>query len=129
MLTLKINRGSLSLTCMVIMISQILMDSLKRKAYDDELRREELLSVFNRFHNAPRRVLFLLSSSYFSIMELYKKVLFYHIRCILVRNNILEYPLFMNHNGVVNHFYSGHKRYIYLIHRKLRLQVVTQHRN
>ncbi|KAI5446623.1 uncharacterized protein LOC127074411 [Lathyrus oleraceus] len=34
---------------------EILMDSLKRKAYDDELRREEILNVFNRFHNAPRR--------------------------------------------------------------------------
>jgi DnaJ family protein C protein 14 len=35
---------------------QILMDSLKRKAYDDELRREEILNVFNRFNNGPRRV-------------------------------------------------------------------------
>ncbi|KAK2448492.1 hypothetical protein P8452_12565 [Trifolium repens] len=34
---------------------EILMDSLKRKAYDDELRREEILNVFNRFSNAPRR--------------------------------------------------------------------------
>ncbi|MCH94778.1 chaperone protein dnaJ, partial [Trifolium medium] len=34
---------------------EILMDSLKRKAYDDELRREEILNVFNRFNNAPRR--------------------------------------------------------------------------
>ncbi|KAK7329596.1 hypothetical protein VNO77_23766 [Canavalia gladiata] len=34
---------------------EILMDSLKRKAYDDELRREELLSVFHRFHNASRK--------------------------------------------------------------------------
>ncbi|KAG4379123.1 hypothetical protein GLYMA_17G182451v4 [Glycine max] len=31
---------------------EILMDSLKRKAYDDELRREEILSVFRRFHDA-----------------------------------------------------------------------------
>ncbi|KAK7246239.1 hypothetical protein RIF29_41100 [Crotalaria pallida] len=30
---------------------EILMDSMKRKAYDDDLRREELLSVFRRFHN------------------------------------------------------------------------------
>ncbi|CAL0300982.1 unnamed protein product [Lupinus luteus] len=30
---------------------EILMDSLKRKTYDDELRREELLSVFRRFRN------------------------------------------------------------------------------
>ncbi|CAJ1963122.1 unnamed protein product [Sphenostylis stenocarpa] len=34
---------------------EILMDSLKRKAYDDELRREELLSVFRRFHDASRK--------------------------------------------------------------------------
>ncbi|XP_061352760.1 uncharacterized protein LOC133297610 [Gastrolobium bilobum] len=34
---------------------EILMDSLKRKAYDDELRREELLSVFHRFHNASHK--------------------------------------------------------------------------
>lgn len=34
---------------------EILNDSLKRKAYDDELRREEILNVFNRFQNAPRR--------------------------------------------------------------------------
>ncbi|KAK7412863.1 hypothetical protein VNO78_04563 [Psophocarpus tetragonolobus] len=34
---------------------EILMDSLKRKAYDDELRREEILSVFRRFHDASSR--------------------------------------------------------------------------
>ncbi|KAG5011696.1 hypothetical protein JHK82_023888 [Glycine max] len=34
---------------------EILMDSLKRKAYDDELRREEILSVFRRFHDASRK--------------------------------------------------------------------------
>ncbi|MED6209271.1 hypothetical protein PIB30_053128 [Stylosanthes scabra] len=34
---------------------EILMDSLKRKAYDDELRREELLSVFRRFHNDSQK--------------------------------------------------------------------------
>lgn len=56
LLILKIKIGNLYLTFMVIMISQILMDSLKRKAYDDELRREEILNVFNRFHNAPRKV-------------------------------------------------------------------------
>jgi len=32
------------------------MDSLKRKAYDDELRREEILSVFRRFNDASRKV-------------------------------------------------------------------------
>ncbi|KAG4946199.1 hypothetical protein JHK87_042206 [Glycine soja] len=34
---------------------EILMDSLKRKAYDDELRREEILSVFRRFNDASRK--------------------------------------------------------------------------
>ncbi|XP_020220765.1 uncharacterized protein LOC109803554 [Cajanus cajan] len=34
---------------------EILMDSLKRKAYDDELRREEILSVFRRFHDSSRK--------------------------------------------------------------------------
>ncbi|KAJ7955270.1 DnaJ [Quillaja saponaria] len=34
---------------------EVLLDSLKRKAYDDELRREELLSVFRNFHNTPRK--------------------------------------------------------------------------
>lgn len=32
------------------------MDSLKRKAYDDELRREELLSIFRRFQTASHKV-------------------------------------------------------------------------
>ncbi|CAL0309230.1 unnamed protein product [Lupinus luteus] len=34
---------------------EILLDSLKRKSYDDELRREELLSVFRRFHNDSQK--------------------------------------------------------------------------
>ncbi|KAK4265934.1 hypothetical protein QN277_026919 [Acacia crassicarpa] len=33
---------------------EVLMDSLKRKAYDDELRREELLSIFPRFQTASQ---------------------------------------------------------------------------
>ncbi|XP_028788352.1 uncharacterized protein LOC114744346 [Neltuma alba] len=33
---------------------EVLMDSLKRKAYDDELRREELLSIFRRFQTASQ---------------------------------------------------------------------------
>ncbi|KAF7837685.1 dnaJ-like protein subfamily C member 14 [Senna tora] len=34
---------------------EVLMDSLKRKAYDDELRREELLSIFRRFQTASHK--------------------------------------------------------------------------
>ncbi|KAJ7980431.1 DnaJ [Quillaja saponaria] len=33
---------------------EVLFDSLKRRAYDDELRREELLSAFRRFRNASQ---------------------------------------------------------------------------
>lgn len=34
---------------------EILLDSFKRKAYDDELRREELLNYFRRFQNASQK--------------------------------------------------------------------------
>ncbi|XWS08458.1 hypothetical protein CRYUN_Cryun40dG0004200 [Craigia yunnanensis] len=34
---------------------EVLLDSLKRKAYDDELRREELLNYFRRFQNASQK--------------------------------------------------------------------------
>ncbi|XP_022721731.1 uncharacterized protein LOC111279099 isoform X2 [Durio zibethinus] len=34
---------------------EVLPDSLKRKAYDDELRREELLNYFRRFENASQK--------------------------------------------------------------------------
>ncbi|KAI4335020.1 hypothetical protein L6164_013707 [Bauhinia variegata] len=34
---------------------EVLMDSLKRKAYDDDLRREELLSVFRGFQSTSHR--------------------------------------------------------------------------
>ncbi|KAL2341631.1 hypothetical protein Fmac_009571 [Flemingia macrophylla] len=34
---------------------EILMDSSKQKAYDDELRREEILNVFRRFNDASRK--------------------------------------------------------------------------
>lgn len=58
--SLKPGRKSFSkIFCSVIMIFQILMDSLKRKAYDDELRREEILSLFRRSHNASHKVLFM----------------------------------------------------------------------
>ncbi|WOL03250.1 hypothetical protein Cni_G11970 [Canna indica] len=33
---------------------EILLDSLKRKTYDEELRREELLNYFRRFQNSPQ---------------------------------------------------------------------------
>lgn len=56
-----------NLKCMVITNSQILMDTLKRKAYDDELRREELLNVFHRFHNASHKVRFM----FFPLLFLY----------------------------------------------------------
>ncbi|XP_009393158.2 uncharacterized protein LOC103978924 isoform X1 [Musa acuminata AAA Group] len=32
---------------------EVLLDSLKRKTYDEELRREELLNYFRRFQNSP----------------------------------------------------------------------------
>lgn len=34
---------------------EVLLDSVKRKSYDDELKREELLSYFRRFQNAPQQ--------------------------------------------------------------------------
>lgn len=34
---------------------EVLLDSLKRKAYDDELRREELLNYFRRFQGASQK--------------------------------------------------------------------------
>ncbi|XP_072994227.1 uncharacterized protein [Typha latifolia] len=34
---------------------EVLLDSLKRKTYDDELRREELLNYFRRFQSAPQK--------------------------------------------------------------------------
>lgn len=34
---------------------EVLLDSLKRKTYDDELRREELLNYFRRFQNASQK--------------------------------------------------------------------------
>ncbi|CAL2226623.1 unnamed protein product [Prunus armeniaca] len=34
---------------------EVLLDSLKRKAYDDELRREELLNIFRRFQSASQK--------------------------------------------------------------------------
>ncbi|OMO53449.1 hypothetical protein CCACVL1_28629 [Corchorus capsularis] len=34
---------------------EVLLDSLKRKAYDDELRREELLNYFHKFQNASQK--------------------------------------------------------------------------
>jgi len=37
--------------------AQVLLDSLKRKTYDDELRREELLNYFRRFQNVSQKVL------------------------------------------------------------------------
>lgn len=36
--------------------SKVLLDSLKRKAYDDELRREDLLNCFRRFQSASQKV-------------------------------------------------------------------------
>jgi hypothetical protein len=35
--------------------TQVLLDSLKRKTYDDELRREELLNYFRRFQSASQK--------------------------------------------------------------------------
>jgi hypothetical protein len=37
--------------------AQVLLDSLKRKTYDDELRREELLNYFRRFRSVSQKVL------------------------------------------------------------------------
>ncbi|KAL9271706.1 DnaJ homolog subfamily C member 14-like protein [Drosera capensis] len=34
---------------------EVLLDSLKRKAYDDELRREELLNYFRQFQSTPQQ--------------------------------------------------------------------------
>ncbi|XP_074586064.1 uncharacterized protein LOC141841768 [Curcuma longa] len=34
---------------------EVLLDSLKRKAYDEELRKEELLNYFRRFQNSPQQ--------------------------------------------------------------------------
>ncbi|XP_015867831.3 uncharacterized protein LOC107405311 [Ziziphus jujuba] len=34
---------------------EVLLDSLKRKAYDDELRREELLNIFRRFQSSSQQ--------------------------------------------------------------------------
>ncbi|XP_068663862.1 uncharacterized protein [Aristolochia californica] len=34
---------------------EVLLDSVKRKAYDDELRKVELLNYFRRFQNAPQQ--------------------------------------------------------------------------
>lgn len=34
---------------------EVLLDSLKRKTYDDELRREEILDYFRRFQSIPRK--------------------------------------------------------------------------
>lgn len=34
---------------------EVLLDAVKRKSYDDELKREELLSYFRRFQNAPQQ--------------------------------------------------------------------------
>lgn len=44
---------------------QVLLDSLKRKTYDEELRREELLNYFRRFQNSPLKVVFVLLVSSF----------------------------------------------------------------
>lgn len=38
--------------------TKVLLDSLKRKTYDDELRREELLNYFRRFRSVSQKVLF-----------------------------------------------------------------------
>ncbi|KAL5996530.1 hypothetical protein ACLOJK_026610 [Asimina triloba] len=35
---------------------EVLLDSLKRKAYDDELRREELLNYFRRFQSSSQKI-------------------------------------------------------------------------
>ncbi|RLN19678.1 uncharacterized protein C2845_PM02G42490 [Panicum miliaceum] len=35
---------------------EVLLDSLKRKTYDDELRREELLNYFRRFQNVSQKI-------------------------------------------------------------------------
>ena len=55
-------------------LSQVLLDSVKRKAYDDELRREELLNIFRRFQSTSQRVcmciLFPFLSGAFAILNL-----------------------------------------------------------
>lgn len=40
----------------LLRLFKVLLDSVKRKAYDDELRREELLDIFRRFQSSSQKV-------------------------------------------------------------------------
>lgn len=60
--------------------TQVLLDSLKRKTYDDELRREELLNYFRRFQSASQKVfLVILYLIYvYTLLENYLQLLVTH---------------------------------------------------
>ncbi|KAE8076639.1 hypothetical protein FH972_015276 [Carpinus fangiana] len=45
---------------------EVLLDTLKRKAYDDELRREELLNLFRRFQSTSQKVCMYILPPFFS---------------------------------------------------------------
>ena len=49
--------------------AQVLLDSLKRKTYDDELRREELMNYFRRFHNVSQKVLLVFLIAIYSLLN------------------------------------------------------------
>jgi len=49
--------------------AQVLLDSLKRKTYDDELRREELLNYFRWFQNVSQKVLLVFLIAIYSLLN------------------------------------------------------------
>ena len=49
--------------------AQVLLDSLKRKTYDDELRREELLNYFRQFQNVSQKVLLVFLIAIYSLLN------------------------------------------------------------
>lgn len=50
------------------LLRQVLLDSLKRKTYDDELRREELLNYIRRLQTTSQKVLYSVSLFFFFLL-------------------------------------------------------------
>lgn len=57
--------------------TQVLLDSVKRKTYDDELRREELLNYFRRFQGASQKVFLVIP--YQMMFNIYTLLVFSYI--------------------------------------------------
>lgn len=67
---------------------QILLDSLKRKTYDDELRREDLLSYFRQSVSQKVLLVFLYDCHLFFVKLLYMPILDFEVvqACVLKAN-------------------------------------------